>query len=241
MNPTKNAKNEWVVVATKKIMMNKKFRFKNDQSIEHNKKDNYKKILCQNVITYGSCIYGQKCLYAHHLSEQKIENIRKLAYDMIKSNNDLHHINIAHNKPLYNVLSSLTNICDNCKENKCTGGYNCKHGACKEEYRICLIDLNKGTCHGRCGKIHLTDKGLVPYCVNLLMGFKTKPLSPPTPVILNDDFFKKTTEFLKENQNNEIEWIDNIHDNNDGDHLDATDDYDQSQQNKLTQSIFSRK
>ena len=35
---------------------------------------NLKKILCHNILTFGSCNYGGKCLFAHKLDEQNIND-----------------------------------------------------------------------------------------------------------------------------------------------------------------------
>lgn len=165
--------------------------------------ENYKKILCKNINNVGKCIYNNKCLYAHSLEEQNVDSIRILAYDMIKKDDDLSHIDLSKNKHLYNNLLSLTKECQQCLDRKCTGGYNCKHGVCDKNYVICQIDLNKGTCEGGCKKIHLTEKGLIPYGVIIMRNLKIKP-EIPKPVIINDDFFKfleKNTNGIKKHEN----------------------------------------
>ena len=47
-------------------------------------KYNHKKILCQNFIINNTCSYDTKCLYAHSLSEQKIDIKRKKIFELIK-------------------------------------------------------------------------------------------------------------------------------------------------------------
>jgi len=185
--------NEWIVVGSKKNNSTKNTILK---EINDYKKDNYKKILCKNIMASIDCIYGDKCLYAHDLSEQKMDHVRKIAYDMIMKDMDLRNINIALNKGLYNTFIILSRICEKCEENVCTGGYNCKHGACRKKYIVCQNDLNKGTCLGDCNMIHLTAKGLVPYCMSILLGIKCK--TPPQPIILNDNFFKNTINSSKQ-------------------------------------------
>jgi hypothetical protein len=56
----------------------------NDNQNNNSDEKNRKKILCNNILMYGSCGYGDKCMYAHSLSEQNIDSIRKKAYDIIK-------------------------------------------------------------------------------------------------------------------------------------------------------------
>jgi hypothetical protein len=152
--------------------------------------DNYKKILCKNINDIGKCIYNNKCLYAHSLEEQNIEPIRETAYKMIKTDIDLSHVDLSKNRYLYNNLQALSKLCQHCEEKKCTGGYNCKHGACDKIYVVCLTDLNKGTCEGGCNKIHLTLKGLIPYGTSIVKNMKTK-IQIPKASIINEDFFRK--------------------------------------------------
>ncbi len=123
---------------------------------------NKKKLLCNNVITTGSCCYENKCMYAHSLSEQQIDSNRKLAYDILFSTSDLSNINFKENVALYRSLRDLTKICD--KEH-CTGGYNCKHGVCgNKKYCVCVKDLDYGDCiNQNCEFIHLTLRGLEPF------------------------------------------------------------------------------
>lgn len=154
---------------------------------------NFKKILCKNINSVGKCIYTNKCLYAHSLDDQNVEPIRAMAYKMIKSNDDLSEIDLTKNKQLYSNLLTLTKLCQHCEQGICTGGYNCKHGACDKIYVVCQTDLTKGTCEGKCGYIHLTNKGLVPHAVKLVRNMKTK-IPIPKATIINDDFFKKLNE-----------------------------------------------
>jgi len=171
-------------------------KYQDEEISRSSRNENYKKILCKNINNVGKCIYNNKCLYAHSLEEQNVEPIRILAYDMIKKDENLSHIDLSRNKYLYNNLLSLAKECEICLDKKCTGGYNCKHGTCDKKYTICQIDLNKGTCDEKCGKIHLTKKGLIPYGVNMMKKAKTIP-QIPKPMIINDEFFM----FLGKNEN----------------------------------------
>lgn len=124
-----------------------------------------KKILCQNIINTGECKYGNKCMYAHNLEEQNVSEIRKYAYDIIKSDIDLKNVFLS--DELYKVLFLLTKYCKNCNVKNCIGGYNCKSGACDKKYVVCANDLNYGKCENpNCMNIHLTKKGLKPYHYN---------------------------------------------------------------------------
>jgi len=147
---------------------------------------NHKKILCKNITMNGKCLYTQKCLFAHSLDEQKIDNIRNDAYDIIKGTLDLSNVNLIKDTQLYNTLVSLTTVCELCIVGKCTGGYNCKHGACKKKYVICHTDLNKGTCF-KCNNIHLTNRGLKPYCAQIIDNLKIKTKTNFKVMKINSD------------------------------------------------------
>src|SRR6185312_14088891 len=84
---------------------------------------NMKKILCRNMIIHGNCNYSNKCMYAHNLNEQNIDNNRKIAYDLLNNNTPLNNIDLRTNDILYNAFVGLTEVCGNCVKNKCTGGY----------------------------------------------------------------------------------------------------------------------
>lgn len=163
-------------------------------------RENYKKMRCQNIINSGKCSYGSKCLYAHSLADQKVDGMRKIAMDVILKRSDLSDIDISTNKKLYSHLNCMSSICPKCKDGICTGGYNCKHGACDPGYIVCLEDMNKGTCKGGCGKIHLTDRGLIPYGVRIVststdinFGNSIKP------VVIDETFFKNIQKLSEEN------------------------------------------
>jgi hypothetical protein len=122
--------------------------------------DNMKKILCNNILVYGSCSYGNKCVYAHSIHDQNINELRKKAYDII-----IYNKNIISNpdKILYDTLLELTKVCSLCIHNKCPGGYNCKFGVFDKKYQVCYDDLQNGLCQiVSCNKIHLTNKGIKP-------------------------------------------------------------------------------
>src|SRR5437016_3257833 len=50
------------------------------------------KILCQNMLLSGWCNYGNKCVYAHSLDQQVMDNVRKFCYDCVKGTID--HIGV---------------------------------------------------------------------------------------------------------------------------------------------------
>jgi hypothetical protein len=132
---------------------------------------NHKKLLCNNIVNGIKCLYRHKCMFAHELSEQKVDNDRLLAIKIVSKVNDLSYVDIYNNKQLFDEMIILTKECKNCINNKCTGGYNCKYGTCLKELKICYDDLMCGKCinfvdlETKCclNGIHLTEKKLIPY------------------------------------------------------------------------------
>lgn len=121
-----------------------------------------KKMLCINMIKNKSCPYGYKCMYAHNLDEQTIDPIKKDAYDIIKSNG-IYNADLSQNDDLARIFLIYTKVCNDCKNKKCTGGYNCKYGVVDDKYQVCHSDLMYGTCYdSTCKKIHITKKGVLP-------------------------------------------------------------------------------
>ena len=150
----------------------KKFDYnpkKNTWSYEKkDKKINNKKILCQNMIMNGSCIYTDKCLYAHKLDEQKIDIKRKKIFELLDNSSDLSFIDVNKHKDIYKEFVLFTKPCLDCVNNKCTGGNNCKFGSPSIKYIICYDDLNYGTCDDpKCERKHLTKRGLKPIYNNI--------------------------------------------------------------------------
>lgn len=135
----------------------------NDENISQRPNiDSRKKILCYNTLMCGSCMYGNKCVFAHNLDEQNIDIIRKKAYDLLKGNNALNEIDLLNDDELYHGLLQLTRVCFGCENKTCLGGYNCKNGAISSKYVVCYSDLNFGKCTNTdCKKIHLTTRGLI--------------------------------------------------------------------------------
>lgn len=126
----------------------------------HREYDNMKKMLCNNILTSGTCCYGDKCMYAHNLEEQNIDPLRKHAFDIIdgkeKFTGDL-------DKELAKIFLQLTVLCEDCKNNICQGGYNCKFGTLNIKYQVCVDDLRTGLCYNTsCSCVHLSALGINP-------------------------------------------------------------------------------
>jgi hypothetical protein len=145
--------------------------------MDKNKKHNFKKLLCYNIVNNMKCVYKNKCMFAHDIEEQLKEPNREFIYNMIYLMSDLSNINIKDNKELFEDLLIFTKECKNCINKKCPGGYNCKFGVCIKNLKICYNDLLSGKCCSnleeenvegkiikRCSSgIHLTEKNLIPY------------------------------------------------------------------------------
>lgn len=145
--------------------------------MDKNKKYNFKKLLCYNIVNNMKCVYKNKCMFAHNIEEQLKENNREFIYNMIYEMSELSNINLKDNKELFEELLIFTKECKNCLNKKCPGGYNCKFGVCTKQLKICYNDLLNGKCclnlddenvNGKVIKrcingIHLTEKNLIPY------------------------------------------------------------------------------
>jgi hypothetical protein len=137
--------------------------------------DNVKKILCYNILNNNKCSYGNKCMFAHSLDEQKKENYREFIIDVILKRNDLSNINICEDSKLFTELLIFTKECKNCLIKKCNGGYNCKYGTCVTNLKICKTDIVTGKCKKEVNNetlsciygLHLTEKKLIPYNLQL--------------------------------------------------------------------------
>lgn len=177
---------------TDNINMNLNKRVSRD-SRKRDKKDDTsisKRVLCYNILTSKGCSYGNKCMYAHSLNEQKIDSIRHKVYTILKKDDDLSTLDIINDKKLFETLVQLTKVCSLCMKGVCPGGYNCRHGALDIRFKICYEDLMNGNCkRSKCNCIHLTDRGLKPYLLqkypsNLIKG----------PINKGNDQFSKIKE-----------------------------------------------
>ena len=126
--------------------------------------ENSKRILCYNIINNKLCSYGNKCMYAHSLTDQKIDPIRYKVYSILKNNSRLSEINLISDNKLFRTMLELTRLCTLCMKHICPGGYNCRNGAININYKICYDDLMFGYCKRiNCTSLHLTQRELVPY------------------------------------------------------------------------------
>lgn len=124
---------------------------------------NEKRLICYSIMNNEQCIYGTKCTYAHSLAEQHIDFEKNFLYQIILDQNlmkfcpqtlpDNPVANTTLDNPkigeIYKQLLTITYFCENSKNNRCTGGYNCKHGVHDITLKICRNDLLTGNCLNR--------------------------------------------------------------------------------------------
>ena len=124
----------------------------------HSKK---KRLICFSSINSDDCTYGNNCTYAHTLDEQKIDDDRIFLYQIILDKNLMNFFSPYNPKTdeIYKYLLFFTQVCDNCTKNKCTGGYNCRHGVCNNSLKICKNDLLTGQCLNKLVNIKI-DKSI---------------------------------------------------------------------------------
>jgi hypothetical protein len=117
-------------------------------------KDIKNRILCNSVLIdqnnkkNENCVFGRKCLYAHRLDEQKIDNFNYDVINRITSESDLSNLSLSDSKTskIYKKIYFLTNLCGSCIDRKCPGGFNCKFGANIKDILICKDDFLYGKC-----------------------------------------------------------------------------------------------
>lgn len=109
---------------------------------------NQKRLICFSAINNEKCCYGNNCTYAHSLDEQIIDEEKKFVYQIIFDKNLMNFFSITNPKTdeIYKHLLFFTNICGQCLNKKCTGGYNCRNGINDLSFKICKNDLLTGEC-----------------------------------------------------------------------------------------------
>lgn len=191
LDKTNDRKDGWI-----KIDKKNKIRINHQPDIfEEN--FNKKKILCNNYLKGEICQYAEKCLYAHSISEQKMEPIRKRAYDIIQNEFDLSYLDLGgksdeESTELLKALTTLTKVCQDCLNKKCAGGVNCKFGVYMPSLQVCYDDMYNGKCSNKdCNKVHLTKRGFNHINKNIEKNKKKKynGIFVPKPIEINDDFF----------------------------------------------------
>lgn len=120
---------------------------------------NKKRLICFSAINDEKCCYGNNCTYAHSLEEQQIDDEKKFIYQIILDKILMNFFSMTNPKTdeIYKQLLFLTNICESCLSQKCTGGYNCRNGINNRSLKICKNDLLTGECLNKILNIQMDD------------------------------------------------------------------------------------
>jgi len=123
---------------------------------------NKKRLICFSILNNELCNYGSHCTYAHSLSEQIIDPEKKFIYQIILDKNLMNFFSMTNPKTdeIYKQLLFLTHICDNCCNQTCTGGYNCRNGVFSPSLKLCRNDLLTGQCLNKIIHIDI-DKSII--------------------------------------------------------------------------------
>lgn len=118
-----------------------------------------KRLICFSIINKEPCYYSDHCTYAHSLEDQVIDLDKMYLYQLILDRN-LMNFSSQHPKAddIYKQLLFLTHLCENCSQNRCTGGYNCRHGVFDKSLKLCRNDLLTGQCLNKIVEIVVDDK-----------------------------------------------------------------------------------
>lgn len=113
-----------------------------------NQSYNQKRLICFSILSNEQCNYGLNCTYAHNLEEQVIDPDKKFIYQIVLDEQLMNFFSPTNPKTddIYKHLLFITRICDKCCLNKCTGGFNCRHGINDLSLKLCKNDLLTGQC-----------------------------------------------------------------------------------------------
>lgn len=123
------------------------------------KQNNEKRLICYSIINNEKCTYGKTCTYAHSMEEQIIDTDRKYIYQIMLDKNLMSFYSLSSDKidDIYRQLLFFTHVCNRCLKNKCTGGFNCRNGACDISLKLCKNDLLTGECLNRIVEIETKE------------------------------------------------------------------------------------
>ncbi|MEM0354118.1 MAG: hypothetical protein QXW79_00915 [Thermoplasmata archaeon] len=127
---------------------------------------NEKRLICLSIINNKICNYGEQCTYAHSLEEQIIDSERSFIYKIILDR-DLMKINNFSDLEMeetYKYLLVATRLCEKCRNNRCTGGYNCRYGVNTPYLKICRNDLLTGECINKVIDINIPEDIIRKIC-----------------------------------------------------------------------------
>tara|TARA_Y100000782_G_C10166052_1_gene257719 strand:+ start:670 stop:1509 length:840 start_codon:yes stop_codon:yes gene_type:complete len=121
------------------------------------------RVLCSKYMKDNICPYGNNCSFAHSLEEQVIDKNKKFIFDIIDKKIIVQNYNPRDNPEIWEMLLKMTNLCQNCQNKTCLGGYNCKDGINTTRYLICKDDLKFGECLNlKCNKVHMSKYNFIP-------------------------------------------------------------------------------
>jgi hypothetical protein len=121
---------------------------------------NKKRLICFSVINKTRCNYQEKCIYAHSLEEQYVDEDKFFFHQIILDNNLMNFFSLTNPKTdeIYQSLTLFTQICNRCLTNKCTGGFNCRNGVCHPSLKVCKNDFLSGHCSNNLVKIEIDNR-----------------------------------------------------------------------------------
>lgn len=119
-----------------------------------------KRLICFSVINKTKCNYQEKCIYAHSLEEQYVDEDKFFFYQIVLDKNLMNFFSLTNPKTddIYQCLFLFTQICNKCLTNKCTGGFNCRNGICHPSLKICRNDFLTGQCSNNIVKIEIDNR-----------------------------------------------------------------------------------
>lgn len=120
---------------------------------------NEKRLICFSIINDEPCAYGGNCTYAHSLREQRVDPDKNFIYQIILDKDLMNFFSMTNPKTdeIYKQLLFMTHVCESCTANKCTGGYNCRHGVNDPCLKICKNDLLTGQCLNKIIDVHVDN------------------------------------------------------------------------------------
>lgn len=105
---------------------------------------NGKKLMCRSMTAHKYCSRMHDCSYAHNLEEQQLDPAKLLAIQLMLDRN--HEYPIDQIDRIYPEFLSMSRLCEGCHNHDCTGGYNCRNGACHQELLVCCDDIVNKSC-----------------------------------------------------------------------------------------------
>lgn len=105
---------------------------------------NGKKLMCRSMTAHKYCIRMHDCSYAHTLEEQQLDPAKLLTIQLMLNREMIHPVHQIDR--IYQESLSMSRLCDGCHNGDCTGGYNCRNGACHRELLVCCDDIYNQSC-----------------------------------------------------------------------------------------------